>query len=825
MRNRLLILSLIFLLFAVDSCKKEPIIEDDPPPVSNEEVKIFDHTTVIDQAARSSITSIDTSDFTFTFKAESDLANSLKIGDVIVDSISDKAPNGYLRKITSIDKGKGNVILETEQASLTEAIEVGKIHFHTGELKHSQIAKLKLADGVTLREAKGTDFTVFELDYDKTFENESGSVSIHGHSELNMDIFLDMEWSAELLPYFRIFVDEFETGVELEQGSSISIESESGINIEETYNIATFTFTPWTFMVGFVPVVFTPQIKLFLKADGSITANLYTSASESFTGRLGMEYTDANGWDGILENNFQRDFVAPQLTEGANISADVGPEVALLLYGIMGPYVNVTGFGELDASMIGGTNNWNLDLDVGARGEVGVKIEVFGFSENANLPFELFKENLLHLENEPFGNGIYIDNPTGGTSYPIGEEINFTASYSGQCPDLVTFLIDGVEVYNDSQAPFIFPWNTGDMTQGSHTVGVKGTIDGVVETTDEASIDFYTVYWSAIDLVAAGLSETSTCTDIVFRDDMTGWMTVSDPQYGLILETTDGGMNWEEKSANSFYIDEMEILSDNEAIYLTNDKKVKFSQDAGQTLEVLEYSDIPGVWQYTFQWKDVFDITTSVVNGEIVAVGKDTGIPDYFHIYRAAIDGHSPTGDFTLPVPNYYGVAPKIAIHQNRGLVYGVIDENSANTAYYMVSSDGGIDWELMQFSQISNSNTYLNDACFINEDKGWIVGEENGNAIVMLTTDGCLSWEKVTITDAPAFGSVTFVDAQTGYATVKDYSMQYTARLYKTQDGGHTWTVVSPVNSNFPMEKVFFMGSNMGFVVGQGTNIYHYHI
>jgi photosystem II stability/assembly factor-like uncharacterized protein len=824
MKRKIQILSTLLLILFAFSCKKDTVEEDPsvaPPAVEN---KAFDYTKVVSPEARNTITAIDTSSFTFTFKAESDLGKELKIGDVIVDSISDKAPNGYLRKVTGVSKSKGEIVVETEQAKLTDALESGDIHFHSGQVKLSQLAKIELADGVIFNNNKNPDFSVFELDYDKTFQNENGSVNIHGHSELSMDLFFDYAWGWQWTPP-AIVTGMFESGVELNQASSISIDCEAGAGLNERYNIATFTFTPWTFMVGIVPVVLTPRVQLFLEVDGSIGAMLYTSASESFTGKLGVEYSQSDGWNTIEESNFQHDFVAPLLNHSSEISADVGPEVALLLYGIMGPYVDVTGFGEIDANFYQESNTWDLGFFVGARGRVGLKIDVLGFTENVNFPYELFKDTLMYLSHEPFGNGIYINYPIDGNSYPIGENINFTATYSGQCPDVVTFTIDGEEVYYDSQEPFEFSWETGNMTEGSHTVGVKGTINGVEETTDDASINFYTVYWSSLDLSIYGLSETSTCTDIVFQDDMEGWMTISNSGNGQIYKTNDGGTSWEEQSNTLFPMQEMEILGTDEAIYLTNSKKVKYSQDGGQTLETLEYSDIPGVWQYTFQWKDVFDITTSVVNDEIVAVGKDTGIPDYFHIYRAAIDGHSPTGDYTLPVPNYYGEAPKIAIHQNRGLVYGVVDENNTNAAFYLISSDGGVNWEFMQFSQINNNNTNLNAACFINEDKGWIVGSEGGSAIVMLTTDGCLSWEKVTIDEAASFGSVAFVDSQNGYATVKDNSTQYTGRLYKTQDGGHTWSVVSPVNSSSPMNKVYFLGNNMGFVIGNGSNIYRYHL
>ena len=61
------------------------------------------------------------------FAGDTSLLRNLHINDVIVSRQGPAAPYGYLRKVTSIRKGKGIYTLETFQAKFTEAIKVGTL--------------------------------------------------------------------------------------------------------------------------------------------------------------------------------------------------------------------------------------------------------------------------------------------------------------------------------------------------------------------------------------------------------------------------------------------------------------------------------------------------------------------------------------------------------------------------------------------------------------------------------------------------------------------------------------------------------------------------
>jgi photosystem II stability/assembly factor-like uncharacterized protein len=83
-------------------------------------------------------------------------------------------------------------------------------------------------------------------------------------------------------------------------------------------------------------------------------------------------------------------------------------------------------------------------------------------------------------------------------------------------------------------------------------------------------------------------------------------------------------------------------------------------------------------------------------------------------------------------------------------------------------------------------------DIYFVNENTGWYV---NGYGKIFKTTDGGATWTKQLEQKGTFFRCITFADSLTGFAgTVgTDYfpNVTDTIPLYKTTDGGATWTPV----------------------------------
>ncbi len=91
---------------------------------------------------------------------------------------------------------------------------------------------------------------------------------------------------------------------------------------------------------------------------------------------------------------------------------------------------------------------------------------------------------------------------------------------------------------------------------------------------------------------------------------------------------------------------------------------------------------------------------------------------------------------------------------------------------------------------------TALQDVIFINERRGWAVGQtyrhwlETGNGILVRTVNGGRDWHSYTTTAWPPLFGVSFADAENGWIVGGQNSKgeERRPRIWHTTDGGATW-------------------------------------
>ncbi|RLD91682.1 MAG: hypothetical protein DRJ09_00295 [Bacteroidetes bacterium] len=127
-------------------------------------------------------------------------------------------------------------------------------------------------------------------------------------------------------------------------------------------------------------------------------------------------------------------------------------------------------------------------------------------------------------------------------------------------------------------------------------------------------------------------------------------------------------------------------------------------------------------------------------------------------------------------------------------------------------TTDGGESWE----TQVKPSwPGDLNDVFFINHDTGWIVGYYK---IILRTTDGGEHWNRI-ISDSHHdlhFFSVCFGDSLDGCAVGGGLSSESPGLLMVTNDGGLTWTDKTPPDAK-SLNKVTYINANTAWVSGNG--------
>ena len=305
--------------------------------------------------------------YTFT-QSTPDLAE-LAPGEIMVGDVTANAPSGFLRKVTSVSTNGGQVIVETEEATLEEAIESGSAAVSQA-LTPAQIQGGMLAPGVTLAAApmapNGPIFQ-YTLDHVVLYERDGNQIWADGRIQIeaSFDFSVAVSW-------FTLKRVSFKTTVHEE--SELEITAAMDRFLDEERVIARHVFGPITVPIGPVPVVLVPVLSVHVGADGSIHVDVRTGATQEAMLTAQLRY--ANGsWNAskTFSNEFQ--FNPPALSANLDVMGYAGAELSLLLYGVAGPYVRTDIYLELEAD-INQTPWWQLYG--GLKVPIGVKIEALG---------------------------------------------------------------------------------------------------------------------------------------------------------------------------------------------------------------------------------------------------------------------------------------------------------------------------------------------------------------------------------------------------------------------------------------------------------------
>lgn len=125
---------------------------------------------------------------------------------------------------------------------------------------------------------------------------------------------------------------------------------------------------------------------------------------------------------------------------------------------------------------------------------------------------------------------------------------------------------------------------------------------------------------------------------------------------------------------------------------------------------------------------------------------------------------------------------------------------------------DGGLTWQKHDSLRIENSPVEESFA-FVNESLGFLMGEGN---FLYKTTDGGLHWETLIRTETEFLGMV-FFDEQLGYASKYDLVYTNESGIYKTENGGFTWTrVLAGLNEHW-----YFVDEQHGLVLKQAESCF----
>jgi len=310
----------------------------------------------------------------------------------------------------------------------------------------------------------------------------------------------------------------------------------------------------------------------------------------------------------------------------------------------------------------------------------------------------------------------------------------------------------------------------------------------------------------------------SRVTAMCFTTQLTGYFATG---YGSIYKTIDGGLTWDLKVETNL------SPSGYKTIYFVN-------HDLG--FATSEFSNIMRTTDGGETWSLVVDEETGMLINDMHFINDTTGYAaaEFNAVYKTTDAGISwtrlITPDFLYGTSDLYGI---YAINNTvytvgmSGAIYkSVNDENftrysptyreitkitfaDATTAYALTinsqiykSTDSGNTWQYMH-----SFNTYINAMGleFVNTAIGYII---QGRGLHK-TTDGGQTWNRIEILNED-ISSMAFTDANTGFIS-GGFNSVYTK---KTTNGGATWQTVN----NLLFGKMQFLNTTVGYAKSGGT-------
>jgi photosystem II stability/assembly factor-like uncharacterized protein len=169
----------------------------------------------------------------------------------------------------------------------------------------------------------------------------------------------------------------------------------------------------------------------------------------------------------------------------------------------------------------------------------------------------------------------------------------------------------------------------------------------------------------------------------------------------------------------------------------------------------------------------------------------------------------SPTPTFTLPPPT---TSPQVVVSPNIRKLFMMDSSNgwAIGSSYVLRTGDGGATWYNVSMSGVQSViNGFFRDA-----NKGWIIATtltDIERTQLFRTADGGITW---THYDVPfSDGYIQFLDDMNGFvlAGLPSGMQKHAVSLYQTSDGGATWTLKYAIDPSQPNNTLPFSGHKLG--------------
>ena len=400
-----------------------------------------------------------------------------KEGDVVVSGITDAAQNGYIRRITSIEKSEDGYIYYTEYATLVDVFE--KVHFSTSiPLSDTDDFGMNTGEPIYLA-YNGDGLGILASSFiigDRDNPDMEDLISVEFEGDIDDEVHVEGNVGAKVWLDMVLDIEDGEVYWELTANDRIQGEVLFGFSASAEKEFEKEFFKKQLpniqFMIGPVPVVITNDVSAKLEGEVGISGEIGNTVSMNVTRTAGFCYSsDRDEVKEINTQNFLTGGLEWDTGVGAEGNANAGVFIYLtsLLYDCSGADIALGLEGKAEGEV--GINAESLQTESRFYGSLelaiypqlkgGVVVEIPVIDDElAEIP--LFEKSLEPLWSEQWS----IDKPESDGTIAVGD-----------CYDIYKKVVDATIKQNETQPKIYFDyyfdlnWEEPEDWVGGYTSG------------------------------------------------------------------------------------------------------------------------------------------------------------------------------------------------------------------------------------------------------------------------------------------------------------------------------------------------------------------
>ena len=535
------------------------------PPDEPIEPIIPETTKVAEEETIQEIASVTEDQSIIIFEKSTPQLEELAVGDIIAMGVTEHTPEGLLRKVKKITKGgkdSSKVVIETEFATLEEAIEQGEFYFNEALKAEDAKEPVYYVKGVdfirdksTIRDSKIQllEFTyninAIIYDGDNNPNTEEDNIALIGQISFDYNLL----FSGKIAFFHKLKELNFQNIVEIEKSLGVTV----GGSVELfSYEKVLWTHSLGTklVMIGWFPIVLSPKITISANVNGEIFAKVTAEITDKDIYTAGIKF-DNGSWQPISSHESYSSPPSLSLSAGGAVTFGVGPKLECKVDGVVGPYCETSLYGKVIADIY--TNPW-WKIYVGIIAKAGVKIEIFS-KVLASASFTILDlKKIIAQADGPFNvNHAPVITSTAVTSATKNQPYSYNVDATDSDGDTLIYSLttkpSGMSINSSNGLINWTPSNTG-----SYNVIVKVS-DGELSDTQNFTITVSDSNHAPVITSTAVTSATknqpySYNVDATDSDGDTLIYSLTTKPSGMSINSSNGLINWTPSNTGSYNV-------------------------------------------------------------------------------------------------------------------------------------------------------------------------------------------------------------------------------------------------------------------------------